>query len=793
MAILPLPPEDLRWTAQVSSDDLLPESARESSLIGQQRAEDAITFALPLRRHGYHIYVSGPSGTGRTTYSLRRLRAAARDLPRPFDWLYLPNFDAPDRPRSVSTSAGTAQRFELLLRELRQDIRERLPRAFASEEFAHARRAALEETGQRTEAEFERFQESAKALGFHVSAGPTGLQMAPLRDGRVLSDQEVSALGDAERAELEKSSAQVAEIGQKFLRAAHELEMQGRMAAQALQKELAAFTCRPLFQKVRESIAEAPLQAHVDRLFERIGDWLELFMEPDSSDAQPTTDPGWFRVNTFVAREENASAPVVYEPNPAYYNLLGRIEYTGGPTGLSTDFTHIRAGALHRANGGYLVLSAQALLADRGAYEGLKRALSQRAAGVENIGQHERPVPVADLDPEPVPLDVQVVLIGPERAYHELRELDDQFRKLFKVRADFTADMPNDETHRPEFIAFLQDLQHNHGLLPFLPDGVAAMLEEAARLAGGKRRLSTRLSLIVDLAVESDAQARVASAQAIERAHVQAALRGREERFGQHEERMLELISQGTIHIETRGARVGQVNGLTVLTAGERSFGLPARITARTYAGEQGVIDIEREIALSGPIHTKGVYTLSGYLGWRFGRSRPLALSASLTIEQNYGGIEGDSASSTELYAILSDLANLPVRQEIAVTGSVDQNGRIQPIGGANEKIEGFFAVCCAQGLTGFQGCMIPRQNVDDLMLSEEVVEAARAGRFHIYAVDTIEEGITLLTQVPSGVRADDETYAHGSVYNRISMRLSAYADAVEGKKESDGAGERPA
>lgn len=325
MATLPLPPEDLRWTAQVSSEDLLPEASRESFLIGQQRAEDAIAFALPLRRHGYHIYVSGPSGTGRTTYCLRRLRSAATELPPPSDWLYLPNFDAPDRPRSVSATAGTAQRFEQLLRQLRQDIQERLPRAFASEEFTRARRAALEETDQRTEAEFQKFQEAARALGFHVSAGPTGLQMAPLRDGRVLSDQEVSALSDAERTELEKLSVKVAEIGQQFLRGAHELEMQSRLAAQALQHELAAFTCRPLFAQARESIAEAPLQAHLDRLFERIGEWLELFVQPDGADAQERTDPGWFRVNIFVSRQENASAPVVYEPNPAYYNLLGRI------------------------------------------------------------------------------------------------------------------------------------------------------------------------------------------------------------------------------------------------------------------------------------------------------------------------------------------------------------------------------------------------------------------------------------------------------------------------------------
>ena len=326
---------------------------------------------------------------------------------------------------------------------------------------------------------------------------------------------------------------------------------------------------------------------------------------------------------------------------------------------------------------------------------------------------------------------------------------------------------------------FLAGLAQTHGIRPFSADGAARMMEEAARIAGGRRRLSTRMSDIIELAVEADAFSLQGGRHTIDAAAVRAALMARCQRAGQLEERMLEMIQLGTIRIETQGTRIGQVNGLTVLTAGERSFGLPARITARTYAGSAGVVDIEREIQLSGPIHSKGVLTLSGYLGWRFGQRRPLALSASLTIEQNYGGIEGDSASSTELYAILSDLSGLPIRQEIAVTGSVDQAGRIQPIGGANEKIEGFFAVCKAQGLTGSQGCMIPQQNVDDLMLSDEVLTAVREGRFHIYAIETIEQGIQLLTGVPAG--DDSDPFSQGSVFHLVAERLGGYADSVAG------------
>jgi len=388
-------------------------------------------------------------------------------------------------------------------------------------------------------------------------------------------------------------------------------------------------------------------------------------------------------------------------------------------------------------------------------------------------------MPTSGLTPEPIPLDVQVVLVGPESAYLQLRELDEQFRKLFKMRVDFSADMENTEANRHAMVGFLAGLGRTHGIRPFSADGAARMLEEAARTAGGRRRLSTRMSEIIELAVESDAFAGQRSLHVIDGAAVRSALAARRQRSGLLEERMLEMIELGTIRIETKGRRVGQVNGLTVLTAGEHSFGLPARITARTYAGSAGVVDIEREIKLSGPIHSKGVLTLSGYLGWRFGQQRPLALSASLTIEQNYGGIEGDSASSTELYAILSDLSGLGIRQDIAVTGSVDQAGRIQPIGGVNEKIEGFFAICRAQGLTGSQGCMIPRQNVDDLMLSDDVLQAVQAGEFHVYAIETIEQGIEILTGTPAGDNGD--ALADGSVFARASARLASYADAIQG------------
>ncbi len=779
MGYASLDPGALRWRLDPDSlgfattDEVL----APEGLVGQPRAEEAMSFALSLRRHGYHIYLSGPTGTGRTTYARRRLREAAGGLPPAHDWLYLPNFMNPAAPRAVAVSPGSGPRFAQALRQLRRSLSERLPQAFDAEEYRSARDQVLQQVSEATERDFEAFQRQAFELGFAVKPGPTGLQSMPLKDGQPLDQAALNSLTESDRSAMAEASSRVAKLGEAFVRRAHELQLEAQRALGDLAIQRAAYTSSPLFAELAGKFPDPALSAHLAQLQERIGEWLALFVPPDGQ--EPPPDPGWFMVNALVVRD-GPGAPVVYEPNPSYYNLMGRLDYEGGPEGsLHTGFHLIRPGAIHHANGGFLVVPARELVQNPLAYEGLKRALQHHVARIENVGQQERPVPTAGLTPEPIPLDVQVVLIGPETAYLQLRELDEQFRKLFKVRVDFAADMENSAENRSAMVGFLAGLVGSHGLRPFAADGTARMLEEAARLAGGRRRLSTRMSEIIELAVEADAFAHDRGLRAIDRDVVRSALAARRQRAGLYEERMLEMIERGTIRIETKGSRVGQVNGLTVLTAGELSFGLPARITARTYAGSTGVVDIEREIQLSGPIHSKGVLTLSGFLGWRFGQQRPLALAASLTIEQNYGGIEGDSASSTELYAILSDLSGLPIRQDIAVTGSVDQAGRIQPIGGVNEKLEGFFAVCRSQGLTGSQGCMIPIQNVDDLMLSDEVLAAAEAGQFHIYAIETIEQGIELLTGVPAGDAG--ESFTEGSVFARVADRLTSYADSVEG------------
>jgi predicted ATP-dependent protease len=787
MAVQPLPIDALRWNLDPSElgFDTTAELDTREELVGQPLAEEAMSLALSLRRHSYHVYLSGPTGTGRTTYARRRLREAAKDLPSATDWLYLPNFRDPSSPQAAAVPAGQGPRFQQALRQLRRECQQLLPQAFASEGYAASREQALAVFTKEADAEFNRFQQEALRLGFSVQPTSTGLATTPLDNGLPLTNEAVQGLSEERREALEQAGQKVQKLGEAFLRRAHELQQASEAKLQELAHALAAYTCGPLFEQVQQQFSEPALRDHLHDLYSRIPEWLPLLVPRDGE--QPPEDPGWFDVNAFVVRAED-EVPVVYEANPSYYNLMGSIAYEQSATGgLRTGFTLIRPGAIHRANGGYLIVPARELLMNPLAYQGLKRALLHRLASIENIGQEDRPTPTLGLQPAPIPLDLQVVLVGPVAAYHELRQMDEQFRKLFKVRVDFAPDMPNSQGNRASLAHFLAGLSESHGLRPFTSAGAARLIEQAARLAGGRLRLSTRMAAIIELAVEADAAASIGGAEAISAEHVDGALRSRSVRGGLLRERMLEQIALGTVRIETRGGRVGQVNGLTVLTQGEEEFGLPARITARTYAGGAGVIDIEREIQLSGPIHSKGVLTLSGYLGWRFGRTQPLSLSASLTIEQNYGGIEGDSASSTELYAVLSDLADLPIRQDIAVTGSVDQNGMIQPIGGVNEKIEGFYSVCAAQGLTGTQGCMIPRQNVPDLMLSPDVLQAVAGGNFHVYAIDSIDEGIELLTGVAAGDEGGEGDYRPNSVFARAARRLARYAAAVRGGEVAGG------
>jgi lon-related putative ATP-dependent protease len=486
-----------------------------------------------------------------------------------------------------------------------------------------------------------------------------------------------------------------------------------------------------------------------------------------------------YGVNVVVDHRGAEHAPVVVERNPTYYNLVGRVDYRASFGAMETDFRQIRAGALHRAHGGFLVLHATDVLRQPFAWEALKQALLAREVQIENLAEQSSPIPTATLRPEPVPLDVKVVLIGPPPLYHLLYAGDEDFRDVFKVKADFAPDMEWSDERVSNYAAFVSRCVQSDGLRHFDRSAVARIVEHGSRLREHQRKLSTRLRDIADIVSEASFWASRAGREVVGAEDVERAVAQREYRSNLPEERVHELIGEGTIAIETTGSRIAQVNGLSVADLGDHRFGRPTRVTARVSVGSGAVVSIEREIELSGPIHSKGVLTLAGYLAQSYAQRWPLALRATISFEQSYNGVDGDSASSTELYALLSALAELPVRQDVAVTGAVDQHGRVQAVGGVTDKVEGFFAVCRAQGLTGEQGVAIPRANVSHLMLSDEVVAAVAAGDFHVWAVETVDEGIELLTGCPAGARGADGAFPEGSVHRRAEDRLRGYADRL--------------
>ncbi|MEW5899220.1 MAG: Lon protease family protein, partial [Bacillota bacterium] len=488
-----------------------------------------------------------------------------------------------------------------------------------------------------------------------------------------------------------------------------------------------------------------------------------------------------YKVNLFVNNADTKGRPVIIESNPYYYNLFGKIEYRSVMGSLTTDFTMLKAGAVHRANGGYLILQAKDVLSDPLAWDALKKALKNRQTIIENIGEQYRIVPTASLRPEPIPVDVKVILIGSPYLYYLLYALDEDFQKFFKVRVDFDTEMPRTPENLKNYAAFAGSVCSREKLKHFDRAGLAELIEYGSRLCGDQNKLSTRFNEVVQIIYEAAAWAEAEGAAHVSAPHVRRAVEERVYRSSRLEEKIQEMIRQGKILVDTEGAVMGQVNGLSVVDIGDYSFGKPSRITAKTFMGQEGVVNIERETRMSGRLHTKGVLTLAGFLGDRFAQDKPLRLSARITFEQLYEGVDGDSASSTELYALLSALSGLPVKQGIAVTGSVNQNGEIQPIGGVTEKIEGFFAVCKIKGLTGEQGVIIPHQNVDNLMLKHEIIEAVQEGKFHIYAVRTVEEGISILTGAPAGIRGADGKYPENTVFYLVDKKLREYAEGLAG------------
>jgi lon-related putative ATP-dependent protease len=784
-----LKPEEL---CAVCDPDGLPfESTAElpplDGMIGQDRAISATAFGIGMRRPGYSMFVVGAARTGRTSTMRRALTRTAQEEPTPSDYCYAYNFADPYRPAALELPPGRARELAAEMARLVQECRTRIPRAFEGEEFARQKAHILDELGRRQQLEMTALETAAREAGFVVLKTPGGLAVAPAPRGEPLTGAEFAALPEAERQDIEARSNRLEERVEATLRQLRQLEREARAAHEKLVQEVAAASVRQLIRELHERFAGLePVLRYLASVEDDLIAHAEEFRQLDDAKAPLPflPPPGAFldryRVNVLVDRTGAQGAPVVVEPNPTHANLLGRLEHRVHFGTLVTDFTLIKPGALHRANGGYLILEAADVLRALMAWDALKKALKAGSIRLEDPLDELRLVSTVSLAPEPIPLAVKVIMIGSPLLYHLLYLLDEDFRELFKVKVDFDDSLPRTRDSELACARFVGSACREENLTHFSRDGFARLIEHSSRLVSDQGRLSAKLGELLDVIREAAFWAGQRRAALVSGEDVKQAIEQKTYRANLVEERVGRMITDGTLLIATDGQAVGQVNGISVLAFGDHVFGRPARITARTYSGEPGVIDIEREAKLGGPIHSKGVMILTGFLAGRYARERPLALSASIAFEQQYEEIEGDSASSAELYALLSSLVDIPLRQDLGVTGSVNQRGEIQPVGGINEKIEGFFDTCRRRTLTGRQGVIIPEANAHHLMLREDVVDAVRAGRFHLYAVSTIDDGLALLSGREAAERGADGRFPEGSFNAAVEAALAANVDRLK-------------
>lgn len=769
-------------------------------VIGQERAMRALDFGLGMDRPGYNIFVSGVPGTGRMTTVVQALEKIARDRPVPDDWCYVYNFESPDCPRALRFPAGTGRRFQKDISRLVEVLRVEVPRVFESKEYEDQRASLGKELQEKKQSLLAELERKAENEGFQLKQTSSGLVIMPLHDGKPLSEAEFDKLGESEKGFYREKQQHLQKEISEIMRRVRRQEQRTRERVRELDRETGVFAVSHHFEELAERYREFPeALGHLKRMKEEMVNNIHDFL---SRDEQPEILPGVrmpsqkpdflsYQVNLLVDNSELKGAPVVRETNPTYLNLIGRQEHRPQFGSFLTDFTMIKDGALHRANGGYLVLYARDLFSKYFSWQALKRCLETGSIRVEDLTEEFHLISTVSHRPEPIPLTAKVLIVGDEFVYQLLYAWDENFAKWFQVKADFDTRLECSREAVARYASFIGRHCREKKLLPFDRSGISAVVEHGSRLAGDREKLTSRFQQIVSIIEEADFWARRAGREMVGGKEVRQAEREKSRRSNRIEERIREMIVAGQILIDDRGEVTGQVNGLSVLMLGDHAFGRPSRITVRTFAGREGIVDVERETKLGGPIHTKGVLILNGFLGERFASERPLTLSATICFEQSYDGIEGDSASSAELYALLSSLSGLPLRQDIAVTGSVNQRGQVQPIGGVNEKVEGFFDVCRTLGLTGTQGVIIPRSNMRNLMLRADAARAVEEGSFHVWAVESIEEGIEILTGVPAGRPGRAGRYPAASVYGRVAARLDDYNRAAREDEPAARGGKR--
>lgn len=765
-------------------------------VIGQSRAIKAMEFGLNIDIKGYNIFIEGPTGIGKTIYARNKLSEIAKTKPVPDDWCYVYNFSNNNEPMAINLPAGLGREFTNDMNQFIETIKNEIKSAFNNQDFEKEKDAIQKDVEEKKIKLIDKLNKDAAKQGFEIKNTSSGIYFLPMINGKTLSEDEFNALDEKTKQDFEARSVAIQQETIETMKKIKEIEGKATDKMNSWQNNIALFAVTIQVNELRNKYKKfTKIQTFLKEVQKDILTNLNDFIEDEKPSNLPAqmqmaknaNGKPWdkYKVNLFVDNSELKGAPVILDSNPSFYNLFGKLEYENSFGMMKTDFTLIKPGLIHKANGGYLVLQVKDLLTNPILWDSFKRVLRTKLIYVDTLKDYQlNTVAIASVKPEPIPVNIKVVLVGPSNIYYHLLEADEDFRKLFKVKVEFDEEAPRTDSNMFKIAQFIHNFCEKEKAPHFNAGAVAKVIEYCSRMVENQAKLSTQLNDITELLGEACTWAKMEKAKVVTADYVKKAISERIERINKYDQRLVEMIQNGTIMIDTDGQKVGQINGLSVMHIGDYSFGKPAKITANTYVGKSGIVNIEREVELSGTSHSKGVMILSAYIGEKFAQEKPLSLSASLCFEQMYNGVDGDSASSTELYALLSSLSELPIKQSIAVTGSVNQKGEIQPIGGVTDKIEGFFTICKLRGLTGDQGILMPYQNIKNLNLNDEVIKAVKDGTFHIYAIKTVDEGIELLTGVPAGKKNKNGEYTVGTVNYLVNEKLKKYATNNDEKKQ---------
>ncbi len=777
--------------------DKIKEVADTTNLVyGQDRGIKALEFGVNVDLKGYNLYLEGPTGVGKTMYTKKFLQTRAAKEKVPNDWCYIYNFNDPNEPIAVSLPAGQGKVFQETMDAFIRNIRKDIKKTFNNDEFEKEKKLIKQEFEEKKDSILVKLNDKTLKHGFQVKSAQNGIYMMPVYEGKTIEEEEYEKLPLEVKSEFESKSQVVQEMIFDTLSELKIIENKADKKIEEWKANIALLTVNIHVNNVKANYKRnKKINNFLDNVKKDILKNVNAFMNTENENdnkqqlppqvrAMQNNEP-WlnYRVNLFVDNSNLEGAPVIMDSNYTFQNIFGKLEYENQYGIMKTDFTMLKPGLLQKANGGYIIFQAKDLLSNPQCYENLKKVLLVKEVSSENNMEQRSSMMLVSLKPEPIPLDLKVIMIGNSEIYHTLLSMDDDFRKLFKIKVEFEEDAPKTEENIAKLVKFVRSYCEQEDLLDVDKEAMARIVEYASKLSGDKEKLSTQFSEIGQIVGEASTWAKLDKSKIVTQKYVQKAFDERIERIKKYDTKYSQMIKEGALLINTEGYKVGQINGLTVITIGDYSFGKPSKITANTYIGRQGIVNIEREVQMSGSTHSKGVMILTGYLGELFAQDKALSLNASICFEQLYGGVDGDSASSTEAYAILSSLSEMPINQSIAVTGSVNQKGEIQPIGGVNEKIEGFFQICKMRGLNGEHGVIIPIQNVRNLHLNDEVVDAVKNGLFHIYAISTIDEGIEILTGVPAGKKDKYGKFPAGTINYLANEKLTKYAQYVEKNK----------